>query len=37
MALIQEAVGFHIEGLREHGEPAPSPATESALVEMKVV
>ncbi|MGE0405682.1 MAG: type II toxin-antitoxin system HicB family antitoxin [Candidatus Korobacteraceae bacterium] len=25
--LIREAIEFHIEGLREFGEPVPSPAT----------
>jgi predicted RNase H-like HicB family nuclease len=32
--LIQEAVEFHIEGLREHGEAVPSPSSTSALVEV---
>jgi predicted RNase H-like HicB family nuclease len=25
--LIQEAIGFHIEGLREGGEPVPEPSS----------
>ncbi len=33
VALIREAIDFHIEGLREEGEPIPSPSSESELVE----
>lgn len=32
-ALIKDAIDFHLEGLREHGEPIPSPVSESACVE----
>jgi len=31
VALIREAIDFHIEGLREQGEPVPSPSPESEL------
>jgi predicted RNase H-like HicB family nuclease len=31
--LIREAVVFHIEGLREAGEPVPEPASEGTYVE----
>ena len=30
LALMREAVEFHIEGLREHGEPIPAPAAVGA-------
>lgn len=33
MALIKEAINFHIEGLREHGESIPAPSSESEFVE----
>jgi predicted RNase H-like HicB family nuclease len=29
--LMQEAVAFHLEGLREHGEPIPTPAAVGAV------
>jgi predicted RNase H-like HicB family nuclease len=32
--LIREAIEFHIEGLREHGELVPPPTSRSALVEV---
>jgi len=32
--LIKEAIEFHIEGLREEGQPVPPPASSSALVEV---
>jgi predicted RNase H-like HicB family nuclease len=32
--LIREAIEFHIEGLREHGEHVPSPASRSTIVEV---
>jgi predicted RNase H-like HicB family nuclease len=32
--LIREAIEFHIEGLREHGEPVPPPSSSSTLVEV---
>ena len=34
--LIKEAIEFHIEGLREEGEPIPLPASSSAYVEVEV-
>ena len=34
LRLIREAIGFHIEGLREDGVPVPSPASESDFVEV---
>jgi predicted RNase H-like HicB family nuclease len=30
--LIQEAIAFHIEGMREDGEVVPEPSSEAALV-----
>lgn len=33
LSLMQEAVGFHIEALRERGEPVPEPRSELATVE----
>lgn len=32
--LIREAIEFHIEGLREHGETIPLPSSSSTLVEV---
>jgi predicted RNase H-like HicB family nuclease len=32
--LIREAIDFHIEGLREQGEPIPEPHSFSELVEI---
>ena len=32
--LIKEAVEFHIEGLRESGEPIPAPSSSATLVEV---
>ncbi len=29
---IREAIEFHIEGLRLHGEPVPEPSVEAAVV-----
>ena len=34
LQLIQEAVTLHIESLREHGEPIPTPTSFSEYVEM---
>ena len=31
---IQEAIAFHLEGMREDGEPIPEPQTSTALVEV---
>jgi predicted RNase H-like HicB family nuclease len=33
VTLIREAIEFHIEGLREQGEPVPAPSSEGELVE----
>ena len=33
LALIKEAVDFHLEGLRAHGEPIPAPSSESEVIE----
>ena len=30
---IREAIAFHIESLREHGEPVPEPQTTAAVVD----
>ncbi|MCR4316629.1 MAG: type II toxin-antitoxin system HicB family antitoxin [Planctomycetes bacterium] len=35
--LIREAIDFHIEGLREHGEPIPPPSSESELIDVQLV
>jgi len=32
--LIREAIEFHIEGLREDGQPVPPPSSSSTLVEV---
>jgi predicted RNase H-like HicB family nuclease len=32
--LIREAIDLHIEGLREEGQPIPSPSSESEFVEI---
>jgi predicted RNase H-like HicB family nuclease len=31
---IREAISFHLDGLREYGEPAPEPRTYSTYVEL---
>ena len=31
-ANLREAIAFHIDGLREDGEPVPEPSSESAYV-----
>ncbi len=31
--LIKEAINFHLEDLREHGEPIPTPSSESEFIE----
>lgn len=33
LILIKEAIDFHLEGLREHGEPIPMPSSESEFIE----
>jgi predicted RNase H-like HicB family nuclease len=35
LALIQEAVEFHIEGLREDGQPIPEPSSSIEYVEVR--
>ncbi len=32
--LIKEAIEFHIDGLRESGEPVPPPSSSAAVVEV---
>ena len=32
--LIQEAIEFHIEGLKENGQPVPTPATSVEFIEV---
>jgi predicted RNase H-like HicB family nuclease len=32
--LIREAIEFHVEGLRENGDPVPPPSSTSALIEV---
>jgi predicted RNase H-like HicB family nuclease len=34
LALIREAIEFHIEGLREAGEPIPRPSSTSEVVDV---
>lgn len=34
LELIREAIDFHIEGLKEQGEPVPKPSSESVLIEV---
>lgn len=36
MQLIREAIEFHIEGLREDGEPVPPPSTTGRTVDVDV-
>ena len=36
LALIKEAIEFHIDGLKEDGEPVPSPASDIEFVEVAV-
>jgi predicted RNase H-like HicB family nuclease len=35
MKLIQEAIDFHIEGLREDGQPVPEPSSSVEYVEVQ--
>lgn len=35
LALIKEAIEFHLEGLRDGGEPIPSPASTSEVIEVE--
>ena len=34
LALIREAIDFHLDGLREDGQPIPPPSSEGAFVEI---
>ena len=34
VTLIQEAIEFHIEGLKESGDPVPQPTSQSELVDV---
>ena len=34
LQLVREAIGFHIEGLRQDGVPVPPPRSESEFVEV---
>jgi len=34
IALMREAIAFHLEGLTEAGQPIPAPSSESAYVEI---
>jgi predicted RNase H-like HicB family nuclease len=35
LRLIQEAIEFHIEGLREDGQPVPTPSSSIEFVEVR--
>ena len=35
--MIREAIQFHIEGLREEGEPVPEPQCTAAVVDVDIV
>ena len=35
LSLIKEAIEFHLEGLKKDGEPIPSPASTSEVVEVE--
>lgn len=35
LALIREAIEFHIEGLREDGNPVPAPSSTSEIVDVE--
>ena len=35
LTLIREAIEFHIEGLRQDGQPIPPPSSTSEVVEVK--
>ena len=34
--LIREAIEFHVEGMRRHGDPVPEPTIEAGLVEVTI-
>jgi predicted RNase H-like HicB family nuclease len=35
LALVREAIEFHLEGLKEGGEPIPPPSSSAEVVEIK--
>ncbi|MGB5333431.1 MAG: type II toxin-antitoxin system HicB family antitoxin [Woeseiaceae bacterium] len=35
VALVQEAIEFHIEGLKEAGEPVPKPTSQGELIDVR--
>jgi predicted RNase H-like HicB family nuclease len=35
LGLIREAIEFHLEGLREEGQPIPEPSSSSAVIDVK--
>ena len=35
LTLIKDAIEFHLEGLKEGGEPIPSPASTSEVIEVE--
>jgi predicted RNase H-like HicB family nuclease len=35
LALIREAIEFHIDGLREDGQPVPQPSSSSEVVDVQ--
>ena len=35
LSLIREAIEFHLEGLKQHGQPIPPPTSTSELVEIE--
>lgn len=35
LTLIREAIEFHLEGLKQDGQPVPAPASTSELVEVE--
>ena len=35
LALIQEAIEFHLEGLKEEGQSIPAPHSSSAIIEVR--
>ncbi len=35
LALIREAIEFHLEGLKQEGQPIPAPTSTSELVEVQ--
>ena len=35
LSLIKEAIEFHLEGMKEDGQPIPSPASTSEVIEVE--